>query len=285
MQEIKRMKLIAFLLAMTCVVPMTVAQHKTEIWKPNKKGSFYFYWGWNRGAYTKSDIAFSGQSYSFKLDNVIANDRQSAFRPNLYFNPGSMTIPQYNLRFGYYFKDKYEISFGADHMKYVMKNFQTVNMNGTIENSGTPYDGVYNNQPMMVDTSFLRFEHTDGLNYLNVEVKRSDALINLKHFNLSANYGVGAGMMVPRTNTTLLGNKRYDEFHISGYGLDVVGGIKLSFFKYFFIQSEAKYGFIHMPDIRTTEFKEDRAKQHFFFMQYNVVFGAQFQLTNRDKGH
>ena len=60
------MKLIAFLLAMAYAVPITVAQHKTEIWKPNKKGSFYVYWGWNRGAYTKSDIAFSGQSYRFK---------------------------------------------------------------------------------------------------------------------------------------------------------------------------------------------------------------------------
>ena len=50
-----------------------------------------------------------------------------------------------------------------------------------------------------------------------------------------------------------------------------------------FIQEEAKYGFIHMPDISTTYDPADRAKQHFFFMQYNVVFGAQFQLTNRVK--
>jgi hypothetical protein len=259
------------------------AQDKIEIWKPNKKGSFYIYWGWNRGAYSKSDITFWGKSYDFKMDNVIANDRQSLFKANLYLNPSTMSIPQYNLRLGYYFKDKYEISFGADHMKYVMKPFQTVNMNGHIENSGTAYDGVYNNQAMMVDTSFLKFEHTDGLNYLNVEVRRSEALINVKCFNLSAVYGAGAGVLVPRTNTTLLGNPRHDEFHLAGYGLGLVGAIKLSFFKYFFIQSEAKYGFIHMPDIRTTRNPQDKAKQHFFFMQYNIVFGAQFQLTNRVK--
>lgn len=272
----------ALLLALVTVIPMSYAQ-KAEIWKPNKKGSFYIYWGWNRGAYTKSDITFWGKSYDFKMDNVIANDRQSLFKANLYFNPKTITIPQYNLRLGYYFKDKYEISFGADHMKYVMKPFQTVNMNGNIENSGTPYDGVYNDQAMMVDTSFLKFEHTDGLNYLNVEVRRSDALINVKHFNLSVNYGAGAGLLVPRTNTTLLGNPRHDEFHLSGYGLGLAGAVKLNFFKYFFIQGEAKYGFIHMPDIRTTRNPEDKAKQHFFFMQYNIVFGAQFQLTNRVK--
>lgn len=261
----------------------TVAQDKATIWKPNKKGSFYIYWGWNRSAYTKSDISFSGNSYDFKLQNVIANDRQSPFKAGLYLNPATMTIPQYNLRLGYFFMDKYEISFGSDHMKYVMKNFQTVKMDGKIENSGTPYDGNYINHDQILDTSFLLFEHTDGLNYLNVEARRNDDLVNVKYFNLSAFYGAGIGALVPRTNTTLLNNRRYDQFHLSGYGLGVVGGIKLNFFKYFFIKGEAKYGFIHMPDIRTTASKDDRAKQHFFFMQYNIVFGAQFQLTHWEK--
>lgn len=279
------MKFCVLLLAIVTAMPVALAQtsEKAEIWKPNKKGSFYIYWGWNRDAYTKSDITFWGKSYDFKLNNVIANDRQSLYRSNLYLNPSTMTIPQYNLRLGYFFKDKYEISIGADHMKYVMKAFQTVDMNGHIENSGTPYDGQYNNQPMMMDTSFLKFEHTDGLNYLNAEVRRTDALFNVKYFNISATYGAGAGVLVPRTNTTILGNPRHDEFHLAGYGLGIVGGLKFNFFKYLFIQAEAKYGFIHMPDIRTTYEKADRAKQHFFFMQYNIVFGAQFQLTNWEK--
>jgi hypothetical protein len=276
------MKSAALLLALAIATSISIAQ-KIEIWKPNKKGSFYVYWGWNRSAYTKSDITFWGKSYDFKLNNVVANDRQSLYRANLYLNPSTMTIPQYNLRFGYYLKDKYEISIGADHMKYVMKAFQTVDMEGNIENSGTAYDGAYDHKPMVMDTSFLMFEHTDGLNYLNAEIRRSDALINVRGFNLSTAYGVGAGVLVPRTNTTLLGNRRHDEFHLAGYGLGLVGALKLNFLRYFFIQAEAKYGFIHMPDIRTTTDPADKAKQHFFFMQYNVVFGAQFQLTNRVK--
>lgn len=36
-----------------------------------------------------------------------------------------MTIPQYNLRFGYYLNEKYQITLGVDHMKYVMKAFQS----------------------------------------------------------------------------------------------------------------------------------------------------------------
>lgn len=275
------MKFTVFLLV--CLFTFSgFAQDGAKLWSPDKKGSFYIYWGWNRAAYTKSDISFSGDYYNFTLHNVIANDRQSPYRTNIYLNPGEMTIPQYNLRLGYYFKDKYQVSLGVDHMKYVMKNDQTVKMDGHIENSGTPYDGVYNNSDKVLTRDFLLFEHTDGLNYLNAEIRRSDRLWGKKWFTLSTNYGLGFGALMPRTNTTLLNNPRYDEFHFAGWGFGVVGAVRMNFFKYFFIQSEAKYGFVNMPDIRTTMHTSDRAKQHFWYMQYNITFGAQFQLFNRD---
>ena len=260
----------------------TFAQDKSLIWSPNKKGSFYIYWGWNRAAYTRSNITFSGNDYNFTLDKVIANDRQSPFKAKVYLNPKNMTIPQYNLRLGYYFKNKYEISIGADHMKYVMKNDQTVNMNGEI-NSDPAFNGTYNNTPKVLTRDFLLFEHTDGLNYLNVEVRRSDLIWGNKWFALSGNYGIGAGVLMPRTNTTLMNNPRYDEFHLAGWGFGLVGAVKMNFFKYFFIQFEAKYGYIDMPDIRTTMNSSDHAKQMFCFMQYNGVFGAQFPFFNPDK--
>lgn len=279
------MKTIALLL-MAFITFSGLSQEGAKLWSPHKKGSFYIYWGWNRAAYTKSDISFSGDYYNFTLHNVIANDRQSPYRTNIYLNPGEMTIPQYNLRLGYYFKDKYQISLGVDHMKYVMKNDQTVKMDGHIENSGTPYDGVYNNSDKVLTRDFLLFEHTDGLNYLNAEIRRSDRIWGKKWFTLSTNYGLGLGALMPRTNTTLLNNPRYDEFHLAGWGFGIVGAVRMNFFKYFFIQSEAKYGFVDMPDIRTTMHTSDRAKQHFWFMQYNITFGAQFQLFNREsKAH
>lgn len=245
----------------------------------HRKGEMYIYWGWNRGAYTKSDIRFHGNNYDFTLDKVIAKDRQSPFDPRLYFNPAKMTIPQYNLRIGVFINDKYDISFGADHMKYVMRNYQDVTINGYIENSQTPYDGTYNNDTINLTPDFLLFEHTDGLNYENIEIRRSDILFARDKFRIETRVGAGIGFLLPRTNTTLLNNQRYDEFHLAGYGMGIMGGIHLSFFKHFFIQFEGKGGFIHMPDIRTTMYKSDKASQHFFFAQVNGVFGANFNLT------
>ena len=252
-----------------------MAQRKPEAFK---KGSFYFYWGWNRAFYSPSTIHFSGNNYDFQLYDVVAVDRQSPFDAELYFTPNKMTIPQYNARIGYYFKHDLQISLGVDHMKYVMLHDQPSTINGYIYNSNTSYDGVYVNEPITIAQDFLKFEHTDGLNYINAELRKSMRMLGVKHFQSTFLFGGGVGMLLPKTNTTLLANPRYDAFHLAGYGVNGVMSLQLNFFKYFFVQGEAKMGFIHMPDIRTTMNASDRASQMFLYNQFNVNFGVQFSL-------
>jgi hypothetical protein len=72
-----------------------------------------------------------------------------------------MTIPQTNFKLGYFINDHYSIALGADHMKYVVTQDQTAILLTIV--GGTPYDGVYNNSPIVLTEAFLRFEHTDGL--------------------------------------------------------------------------------------------------------------------------
>lgn len=270
----KRICLDVKLALMLLFVPMLNPSAQTAL---HKKGEMYVYWGWNRGFYSKSDIRFYGNDYDFKLSDVVAKDRQSPFNLKTYFGLTSFTIPQYNFRFGVYINEKYDLSFGADHMKYVLQNYQNTLINGTIMGSGTKYDGNYNNAEINLDPSFLKFEHTDGLNYENIELRRSDALIYSSKFRIESRIGGGVGFMLPRTNTTLLMNERYDQFHLAGYGLGAVLGLNFYFFNRYFIQFENKNGFIHMPDIRTTKNKSDRASQSFFFSQFNMVFGVNFK--------
>jgi hypothetical protein len=72
----------------------------------------------------------------------------------------------------------------------------------------------------------------------------------------------------------LLNKERYDEFHLSGYGVNALVAVNITFFDALFIQSELKGGYINMPDIRTTQFTEDTASQSFFFAQLNLTFGV-----------
>lgn len=245
--------------------------------KPEKRKRFYLYWGWNTAHYTKSDISFKGKDFDFTLKKVVGKDRQSKFNVNDYLNPVRITIPQTNARIGYYLNDKYDISLGFDHMKYVLQNYQDVAIEGTIEVEGD-YEGVYNGETINLEPEFILYENTDGLNYVNVELRRRDTLLSIPlgftDVSLHSIVGAGLGFMMPRTDATILGYDEWDEFHISGVGTGLVTGLNIGFLKHFFFQTELKGGYIDMRDLRITEFKDDKAKQNFWYLQHNIVFGG-----------
>lgn len=258
-------------------------QDKPYNYQKERKGKLYFYWGWNWDWYTKSCIHFQGDNYDFTLNKVSAKDKQHKMDPNIYFNPANVTIPQYNFRLGYFISDNYNISFGIDHMKYVVQGYQSVPISGYIKGTGTIYDGVWEDDEMVLADNFLLFEHTDGLNYINLEFRRYDAIKSWKKVSINVTEGLGAGILYPKTNTTLMNYERYDEFHLAGYGISAVFGLNLALWRFFFIQSEFKGGYINMPDIRTTNSTADKASQDFFFGQANIVFGATINLKKKSK--
>lgn len=254
-----------------------------EKYTAKNKGKFYIFWGGNRETYSKSDIRFKGADYDFTLYDVAANDKPKGFHID-YFNPARMTIPQTNFRLGYFITDKYNISIGFDHMKYVMENDRRVAYSGFYPNPGN-----YNENPadgfLTLDEDFLLFEHTDGLNYVNTEISRVDDItkfisktINTDILQINVTEGIGGGFLYPKTNTTLLGKERYDAFHVSGYGVSAKVGVNVTFFKHFFIQTELKGGYIEMNDIRTTQDRSDSAQQNFWFLQRILVIGGIFRL-------
>jgi hypothetical protein len=270
--------LLFLILILSVNIPTLNAQNETT-----RKGKMYMYWGWNQAHYTASNLHFKGDNYDFMLENVIARDRQTPFDASVYFNPTTITIPQVNYKIGYFLSDKYDISFGVDHMKYVMKQNQTVKINGYINKSDSRFDGVYANKDIVLSEDFLTFEHTDGLNYVNFEVNRYDKIMDLKkiklkgiEINLTEGFSVGA--LLPKTNTQLMKNRRHDAYHFAGYGVGLKVGVNVMFGRHFFIQSDLKGGYINMPNIRTTEFQSDRASQHFFYWQSNILFGFQFKI-------
>ena len=253
-----------------------------EKYTAHNKGKFYIFWGGNRESFSKSDIRFKGADYDFTLHNVSAHDKPKGFHID-YFNPARMTIPQTNLRIGYFISDHYNISIGFDHMKYVMYNDRRVSYSGYYPNAGS-----YNENPadgqLTLDEDFLLFEHTDGLNYVNTEISRVDDISKLFKINntdkiqVNVTEGIGGGFLYPKTNTTLLGKDRYDEFNIAGYGVSAKVGLNVTFFKYFFIQTELKGGYIEMNNIRTTQDKADSAEQNFWFLQKILTIGGIFRI-------
>ncbi|MDH6309722.1 hypothetical protein M2451_002094 [Dysgonomonas sp. PFB1-18] len=236
-----------------------------------KKGTFYAFWGWNRGAYTNSDIHFKGNDYNFTLRDVKAADRQTKFSFKDYFRIDRITIPQTNLRVGYFIKDNLAITLGVDHMKYVMDQDQTVDIDGYVKPGYESHVNADNSIKLADD--FLQFEHTDGLNYINSEIEYYKNFYTNGILKVNGLIGGGAGILLPRSNVTMMGNERHDAFHLAGFGLSAKGGLDVNLWNLFFLRSEIKEGYINMPSIRTTKSPDDKAHQAFWFAEWTYTFG------------
>lgn len=261
---------------------LTDAPVTPEKYTAHNKGKFFLYWGGNRATYSTSDIRFTGADYDFTIYDVWAHDKPKGYHID-YINPERITIPQTNFRMGYFISDHYNISIGWDHMKYVMFQDKVVKYSGYYPNEGSFGENFPGNNVLLTE-KFLTFEHTDGLNYIHPELTRVDdisdwfKLPNTDKFQINISEGIGAGVLLPKTNTKLFAKDRYDEFHISGFGISAKAGLTFTFYKYFFLQTELKTGYIQMDNIRTTSDKADKAQQNFWFLQSMIAFGGIFRI-------
>ena len=248
----------------------------------HNKGKFFVSWGGNRDSYSKSDITFKGTDYNFTIYDVTAHDKPKGWHVD-YINPGRMTIPQTNFRMGYFVNDHYSVAIGVDHMKYVMNQDIIVRYTGNYPNRYSYAEG-FGDHLVRLTESFLTFEHTDGLNYVNTEVSRHDdisKIFNIKDtdkIQVNLTEGIGAGFLFPKTNAKVFNKERHDDFHVAGYGASVKAGLNVTFFKHFSIQTEVKGGYINMPDIQTTFSDTDSASQEFFFFQKIIAVGGIFRI-------
>lgn len=235
------MKPYLLILILLVSVPTLFSQEiAPSITPPSNKGRIYFYWGWNRSWYSQSDLHLKGENYDFRLDDLRATDRPSKVGIDPYFTPSKLSLPQTNARIGYYLTDKIDISIGLDHMKYVLTYNQDTRIDGYI-NTNSIYDGIFTNDEYVNTYSFLKFEHTDGLNYINLEIHRNDDLLVWKNknssrelFRLKSIFGFGGGVLLPKSNVKLWNKERHDDFHLAGYGFAGLVGLDFIVLNHFF---------------------------------------------------
>jgi hypothetical protein len=264
--------------------------------KLHKKSDIYINWGYNRSWFNNSDIHYTGQGHDFILYDVKASDRPSGISID-YVNPATWSIPQFNFRIGYFVSDKYSISIGWDHMKYVAEDFQYVKMYGfldpsmvadtlmrsNMENMNAKYssDGLYDNEEVqMTPDDFIHYEHTDGLNYASVDMERHFNLWQLKShnkFGVSMLAGAGAGVIVPRTDSHIFGSGENHYWNLSGWGASGKIGLQISLLKFFYLQSDFKLGYLDMMNVHTSNHLGiDKATQNIVFYENYILLGFRF---------
>ena len=279
--EMKTLIFISFLI----FLPFLGASQKTSKDSQAKRAMFV-YWGYNRSFYTDSKISFFGPGYDFSLAGVQATDRPSSDFIT-YVDPSTLTVPQFNARIGFNFKKKWALSFGYDHMKYVIVHGPTYLLSGRINPLIDPisnWSGDYNAEPVTTDESILHYENTNGMNYIRAEISHIDKLVRASNaFAIYSVSGLGAGLVLNYNDFTFAGEKSMTTLSMSGVGASAHLGIRFEFFRHFFLQANNSVGFLYQHRVKTRgNDPYAYARQSLGYFQSDLVLGGIFYLRPKD---
>lgn len=247
----------------------------------NNKGNLFVYWGYNRSQYTKSDIHFNGQDYDVTFYGVVAKDRPSPMGIT-YLDVTQLSVPQYNFRMGYYLNDRWSVSFGNDHMKYVVQQYQHINMSGYIQTNTAPqYNGGYVHKDMELKEDLLIFDHTNGLNVLSLDINYYQPLYQKRKLRFDATVGLGGCFVVTKSNVKMLNVGQDNRFHLAGYTAMFDGGVRCYYGKHLFLTAESKLGYVTLPDVLVNGSDPMRASHNFGYIEYYAALGYRYALLSK----
>ena len=264
--------------------PVFGQQYSFKKKQSSQKGALYLYWGYNRSIYAKSDIHFTGDGYDFTILKAKATDNPSK-GIKTYLNPISFTVPQFNVRMGYYYKNNWDISFGYDHMKYVMTINQVAALEGYIDPGSNDYiSGQFNNQFHTITPKMIQYENSNGLNYFSAQLTNTKSLYRTKSrkIRLQRRLGIGLGALVTQTDFNWSAKDYHSELKITGMGASLHTGLRLDFFNRLFLQSNWSSGLLYLPKLRTIANTESFASQKFVYADWQLVGGVVFYLRTKN---
>ncbi len=252
---------------------MSVSAAARSFPKPQFSG-MYFQWGYNREIYSRSDIRlWNGSKYDFTLHNAKASDKPDF--DGFWKTPLDITIPQNNFRIGVYLNktQTWAIELNFDHAKYVMQDGQKLRVSGHV--GGNPID-----RDTIVGKKFVSFEHTDGANFYHINYVHQKYLLEGKNFGrLSYLLKGGAGIVLPRTDGRIMGQKFDNAYHVAGYIFSAEAGMRYYPLRNLFLELNVKSGFANYLNVRTGG--GGKAQHHFWYGEaiglvgYDLLFGRQ----------
>lgn len=262
------------------LLPFLASAQKRKPKVSYSRGTLFGYVGYNRSAFSNSTISFTGPGYDFSLKGVKGEDDPTKFSPAVQLNPLQFTTAQYNVRLGYYIRNHFAISIGFDKLKYVMADQNQVLLSGTINPGVDPvngWSGTYTNQSVTTNQSTFDYRNAGGLNYIRLELSRTDQLLKIGRnswFALSTNGGIGLGGLYSNTAFNFGGKSDYGTTSFSGIGVSGHASIRLEFLRHLFIQSGFSGGYMHQMRVGTnTNEPNATAKHRFAYGSFETVLG------------
>ena len=231
-------------------------------------GSVYLNWSYNRDWYTRSDIRFrndKSDDYDFTFYDAKAHDHPSM---SDFWKLSNLTVPQYDLTVGYMFHDKHDLGIEVswNHLKYVVDDNQVMRVAGQIR--GFRFD-----RDTLVTPDFVHLQHTNGNNYLMVNLVKRWQLAAGRHVVLSAVGKVGGGPMISYTISSIFTSHAEGPFHYEGWVAGTSGGLRLEFYRYFFLNTDFQGAFANYTNSYIGADRLGRVTHHFGSAQLIYGFG------------
>jgi hypothetical protein len=240
-----------------------------------KKTRLYLSWGYTKAVYSKSTIHFVNHSgtdrshnYDFTIYDATAHDRPDFNKIRDVIN---VTIPQFVFRIGYELTQKWGIELNYDHTKYVVDDYQSLRIKGQLN------DDWVDEQIVLNPDSFLHFEHTDGANFWMINaVRKLNVYTPSSNFKLSWVLKPGGGVVIPRTEVWLYGQRLNNNWKLAGWIVGVETGLRVEFLKNGLFEFVGKGSYADYVNTFVLGRGNGKANHHFFTGQLTATIGYKF---------
>jgi hypothetical protein len=195
---------------------------------------FFVSWGYNGDRYAKSDLHISQPPLGndFTLAGVQARDSKAWTD---LFSHG-LTVPQYNLRIGFFFNDRWGLELAHDHIKWIVREGQQVRLTGTL--GGEPVDTLVTLTP-----DVLRYQLNNGANPLFINLIRRVRLRGEPGRTGAVSFlaKAGGGFANPHTENAVFDQPNDKGFQfVQGWNVDAVAAVRIHLFNPLYFEVEEK---------------------------------------------
>ena len=243
--------------------------------KQERKGEFYFSWGYNKEWYTNSDVHVKQPSLNndYRLVNIQSKDHPG-WDEGLFSK--ELTIPQYNYRFGYFFnKEKgYAFEINFDHTKHIIVDGQMAKVKGTL--AGRTIDTVVN---FSASNGFVYYLN-NGANFLLFNFVKRWKGYESPNSNFKIDYlgKAGIGPLVPHVENILFGKANESGFQIGGWNTGIEAGARATFAKHTYLEFTNKLDYARYSNLKVYE---GRASQAFGTYELILSLGYTFPMGKK----
>lgn len=267
------------LMALLVALPM-LGLHAQQS-KKERKGEFYFSWGYNKEWYTNSNVHIMqpslGNDYKFK--NISGHDHPGWDEGLFHL---ALSIPQYNYRLGYIFDRKrglgFEINF--DHTKFIFAD-QDAHVVGKVANKQVDTTVAFNN------ANGYYYYLNNGANFLLFNLTKRWHLYQSKNENIKIDgfAKAGIGPVIPHVENRFSINRdsasnvpNDSHFQLGGWNVGAEGAVRATFLKYIYLEYAQKLDFASYSGLRIYQGK---ARQSFGTYEWILSAGLTFPMGKR----